>query len=61
MVMTLLSIKDWFIPWRVLKAADVTPIGVFKTSTVQALNEVIGCEKKFLLVTICSSQMPGKT
>jgi len=32
-----------------LKAADVSPIGAFKTSTGQALNEVIDHEKKSFL------------
>jgi len=33
-------IKKLFAPWRLLKASDVSAIGAFKTSTVQALNDI---------------------
>lgn len=38
-------IRQKFAPWRLLKAGDVSAIGAFKTSTIQALNEVIDEDK----------------
>ncbi len=34
-------IRELFRPWRVLKACDISPVGAFKTSSLNALREVI--------------------
>jgi len=38
-------LRDLFKPWRMLKAADISSVGAFKTSTIKALNEVIDHER----------------
>jgi DNA repair exonuclease SbcCD ATPase subunit len=39
-------IKQLFRPWKLVKAGDVSSVGCFKTSTINALREVVDTEKE---------------
>ncbi len=41
-------VKKLFRPWRLLKAGDTSPIGALKTSTIQALRDVVDENKEGL-------------
>jgi hypothetical protein len=34
-------VRHLFRPWKLVKASDVSPVGAFKTSSINALHDVI--------------------